>query len=451
MLLQGSLREFNLPNILQLVKMSASTGALSLRRGDAHGKIFFSGGSICYAFARPQSVPIGQRFVNARHITPAQLREASALQRESSGSGRLGAILVDMGLTDQATLDAMVTEQIQDTVFDFFGWPDGEFEFNDNEVAVDEDIFVEMQVETVIMESCRRIDELEFILEQLGSLESIPRLSCGPAADQTGEIVFAAEEWNVAAHVDGHSDINTVLLDCDYDRFYGAKIMHRLFERGLITIAPPAIWSLEEGLSIGVCGSADAYREVFVATLTGGNVLRHLRTEIVDGRDVDVPVLVGRVRTGERRRRQRGLRLLCRRDGAGAGADPPRAAERCLDRPRRRPRRRECARRIGRPGPGQGFRQRPARDRRPCAGRRRSPRAAGGGRRCWTSGPRRPSSAAACARATVYRDAVAAVLRRLEGAQYRGRGGGDHLGRPDGGVSCGPAPARPLAFAGGRL
>jgi hypothetical protein len=299
MLLQGSLRQFNLPNILQLVKMSASTGALSLRRGDAHGKIFFSSGSICYAFAQPQSLPIGQRFVNARHITPAQLREASALQRESPGSGRLGAILVNMGLTDQATLDAMVTEQIQDTVFDFFGWPDGDFEFNDNEVAVDEDIFVEMQVESVIMESCRRVDEMEFILEQLGSLESIPRLSRGHAADQMGEVVFAAEDWSVASRVDGHADINTVLLDCDCGRFYGAKIMHRLFERGLITIAPPATWSLEEGLSIGVFGCDDAHREIFIATLTGGNVLRQLRTEIADEGDTDVPVLVGRVSAGE--------------------------------------------------------------------------------------------------------------------------------------------------------
>ena len=294
MLLQGSLREFNLPNILQLVKMSASTGALSLRRGDIHGKIYFSGGSICYAYAQPQSVPIGQRFVNARLITPAQLREAWSLQRESPGSGRLGSVLVDMGLTDQETLDAMVTEQIQDTVFDFFGWPDGEFEFNVDEVAVDEDIFVEMQVESVIMESCRRIDELEFILERLGSLESIPRLSRGLGVERSGDVLFTAEEWSVAVHVDGHSDINTILLDCDYDRFYGAKIMHGLFERDLITIAPPATWSLEEGISVCICGPSDIHKEMFLATLTGGNLVRQLRAEIIDGRDADVPILVGR-------------------------------------------------------------------------------------------------------------------------------------------------------------
>jgi hypothetical protein len=296
MLLQGSLRKFNLPNILQLVKMSANTGALSLRRGDTHGKIYFSSGAVCYAFAQPQSVPIGQRFVNARVITPAQLREAAARQRRSPSSGRLGTVLVDMGLTDRDTLHAMVAEQIQDTVFDFFGWPDGQFEFNDDEVAEEEDVFVEMQVEDVIMESCRRIDELEFILEQLGSLESIPRLAGGPAVDQSGEVVFGAQEWNIAYHIDGHSDINTVLFDCDYDRFHGAKVLHRLFGRGFVTIAPPATWSAEQGLSIAVHGSTEACRELFVRTLAGGNVVRQLRTELIDGDEVDVPIVIGRIR-----------------------------------------------------------------------------------------------------------------------------------------------------------
>jgi len=299
MLLQGSLGQFNLPNILQLVKMSAGTGALSLKRGDAEGKIYFAGGSICYARVTPQSVPIGQRFVNARHITPAQLREAQSRQRETPGSGRLGSVLLELGFVDRDTLDAVVREQIQDSVFDFFGWPDGEFEFTNDEVAEEQDTFVEMQVEDVIMESCRRIDELEFVLEQLGSLESVPRLARGPAVDELGEAVFSAEEWNCAVLVDGHRDVNTILLGCGYDRFYGAKVMQGLYQRGFITISPPATWSIGEGVSVGVCGATDAYNEAFLSALTDGNVIRQLRAEIIDGADVDVPVVAGRVRLRE--------------------------------------------------------------------------------------------------------------------------------------------------------
>ena len=59
MLLQGNLREFNLPNILQLVKMSTKTGSLSIQREKEWGKIFFNRGQIYYAFSAPQAMPIG--------------------------------------------------------------------------------------------------------------------------------------------------------------------------------------------------------------------------------------------------------------------------------------------------------------------------------------------------------------------------------------------------------
>ena len=57
MLLQGNPKEFSLPNIFQLVKMSAKSGALTIRRGEDWGKIFFRNGLICYAFAVPQHLP----------------------------------------------------------------------------------------------------------------------------------------------------------------------------------------------------------------------------------------------------------------------------------------------------------------------------------------------------------------------------------------------------------
>jgi hypothetical protein len=208
-------------------------------------------------------------------------------------------VLLDMDLIDRDTLDAVVREQIQDTVFDFFGWPNGQFEFNDDEVAAEQDIFVEMQVENVIMESCRRIDELEFILEQLGSLESVPRLARGSCVDELGEVTFSDEEWSCAVHIDGRTDINTILLGCGYDRFYGAKVMRGLFERGLITIAEPVTWSIGQGVSVAVRGPIDIYTEIFLNTLTGGDVVKQLRVELMDDHEVEIPIIAGSVKTGE--------------------------------------------------------------------------------------------------------------------------------------------------------
>ena len=73
MLLQGSLQEFSLANVLNLVKMSAKTGVLSLRRKGEHGLLYFRDGHVYYATLEPQVVPIGERLVRAGRITPEQL------------------------------------------------------------------------------------------------------------------------------------------------------------------------------------------------------------------------------------------------------------------------------------------------------------------------------------------------------------------------------------------
>ncbi len=295
MLLQGSLKEFSLPNIFQLVKMSAKTGALTIRRDKEWGKIFFRDGLIHYAFSVPQSLPLGERLVNAGSITPAQLKAALAEQKKSPDAGRIGTILLELGFIDREGLEAVVREQIQDAAFNFFAWLDGEFEFTADEVVTDQDILVEMNVENVIMEGCRRIDEWELIFAQLGSLERIPHLAYDERVDERGEVTFTAEEWRVIVHVDGHADINTVLRECGLDRFHGAKVIYSLYSSGLVTVSDAVIDSIGQRLSVAIRGPIDLYNEVFLTTLTDSNLTKQLRVEIIDDKEVEIPIVAGMV------------------------------------------------------------------------------------------------------------------------------------------------------------
>ena len=43
-------------------------------------------------------------------------------------------------------------------------------------------------------------------------------------------------------------------------------------------------------------GPVDIYNEIFLTTLTGGNLIKQLRVEIIDGKDVEIPIVAGRVR-----------------------------------------------------------------------------------------------------------------------------------------------------------
>ena len=294
MLLQGNLKEFSLPNIFQLVKMSAKSGALTIRRGDEWGKIFFRNGLINYAFSVPQHLPLGERLVKSGAITGDQLKNALSAQKKGTGA-RIGAILLHEGALDRGTLEQAVQEQIQDAAFDFFSWSEGEFEFDAEETAGDQDILVEMNVENVIMEGCRRIDEWELIFEQLGSLERVPRLSYGDRVKDRGEVQLTAEEWRVVVHIDGRADMNVILKESGLDRFHGAKVIHGLFSSGLISVSEPVIEGIGSGLSVAVRGPIDIYNEVFLNTLTEANTVKQLRVELIDEREVEIPIVAGQL------------------------------------------------------------------------------------------------------------------------------------------------------------
>ncbi len=297
MLLQGNLKEFSLPNIFQLVKMSAKSGALTIRRGEESGKIFFRNGLIYYAYSAPQLLPLGERLVKAGSITAKQLKEALAEQKKAGEGARIGTILLQSGVIDRGTLEQAVREQIQDSAFNFFSWSDGDFEFSADEHVTDEDILVEMTVETVIMEGCRRIDEWELIFEHLGSLERVPHLAYSERVEERGEITLTAQEWRVLVHIDGRADINTILRDCGLDRFHGAKVIYSLYSSGLITVTEAAIEGIGSGLSVAVRGPIDIYNEVFLNTLTDANLVKQLRVEMIDDKEVEIPVLAGQVQS----------------------------------------------------------------------------------------------------------------------------------------------------------
>lgn len=297
MLLQGNLKEFSLPNIFQLVKMSAKSGALTIRRGEESGKIFFRKGLINYAYSAPQLLPLGERLVKSGSISARQLKEALAEQKKAGEGARIGTILLQSGDIDRGTLEQAVREQIQDSAFNFFSWSDGDFEFSADEHVTDEDILVEMTVETVIMEGCRRIDEWELIFEHLGSLERVPHLAYSERVEERGEITLTAQEWRVLVHIDGRADINTILRDCGLDRFHGAKVIYSLYSGGLITVTEAAIEGIGSGLSVAVRGPIDIYNEVFLNTLTDANLVKQLRVEMIDDKEVEIPVLAGQVQS----------------------------------------------------------------------------------------------------------------------------------------------------------
>jgi len=139
MALQGTLKDFGIADILQLIGQQQKTGILHLTAKDQEVSIGFHDGNIVKAESstRNKKDLIGEMLVRAEVITPSQLETALDAQRRSLK--RLGDVLVSLKMITQDRFKQMVQLQATETLYKLFTWKTGKYEFEQVPVDVDQD------------------------------------------------------------------------------------------------------------------------------------------------------------------------------------------------------------------------------------------------------------------------------------------------------------------------
>jgi hypothetical protein len=238
MALRGSLKDFSLPDVFQLITFSRKTGVLRISgSGDATGSVWFREGEVFFAQSNWHHEPLGERLVAARKITPSALEKALDIRSaEPDGGRRLGQVLVDEGYITEKVLEAFVQEQIQDTIFDLMRWEAGEFDFELLPEVVDEDIGLTVSIENVIMEGSRRLDEWARIRKKVPSMDVVFKMATAPG-EGTFEISLKPVEWSLLLLVDGTRSVAELARDTGRTDFEVARILYGLFSAGLLEFA----------------------------------------------------------------------------------------------------------------------------------------------------------------------------------------------------------------------
>jgi hypothetical protein len=171
MALQGTLKDFGIADILQLIGQQQKTGQLYLANKEQEVNIFFKDGNI----ARVESVTrkkkdlIGNMLVQAELITEAQLEEALETQRRTLK--RLGDVLVSSGAITADRFKKMMQLQATETIYRLFSWDAGTYEFKAEPVESDTESITPLRAESVLMEGFRMVDEWPVIRKKINRLD----------------------------------------------------------------------------------------------------------------------------------------------------------------------------------------------------------------------------------------------------------------------------------------
>lgn len=174
---QGSIQELPVPDIIQLVSVSAKTGMFTLVRGVERGYIYLTNGQIVHA--------------------------------------RVGELAGE------------------EAVYALAIWSTGDFQFTPGEEP--DAVTIEKSNTSLLMESARRLDEWRVLSRKIPGLDYVPVFLPRETAEP---VPLSPPEWNLVIRVDGKRSIEELARAGGGSAFDTAKVLYGLVTAGLVKMRP---------------------------------------------------------------------------------------------------------------------------------------------------------------------------------------------------------------------
>jgi len=260
MALEGTIKDFGLADILQLIGLQRKTGVLTLDSGSDTVTVKFLEGSVVGADTSERNLEdlLGSVLVRTGRITDAQLREALRIQK--STLQRLGYILVKQEFISDKDLEDALHIQVTQLVYRLFRWRAGKYQFASmDNMEYDSEHFKPLSAETILMEGARMIDEWPILERKIKSPSMVFRQTGAgaqldlpvaslldadidfgfqdapePSGRDAAALRISADERDVLHMVDGRSTVQDIVDMSALAEFDVYRLLFELLNRNLI-------------------------------------------------------------------------------------------------------------------------------------------------------------------------------------------------------------------------
>jgi CheY-like chemotaxis protein len=235
--LRGDLRVIPLAEILQLLDVQEQSGVLTVERSGARVDIYFRRGRVDQAIA--EGVP--DEFLLGRFVLDAELMHRpdfdAFLESRSlhSGSKLIGQQLVKLGNLAEADLKSCLTRQSSELIYEILRWRHGRFRFSAGMELPPPviDAQLGLDVEAVLMEGYRRVDEWHLIERAIDNFDVV-FLRNEDSVAQMGRGRLTREELAVLELVNGKNTVKDLIRKSRMGSFEVSKMLYRLLSIKLV-------------------------------------------------------------------------------------------------------------------------------------------------------------------------------------------------------------------------
>lgn len=225
--MQGSIKDFSVADILQLLSQQQKTGVLIVSQDAKSAEIYFLNGQVMEVKTPGDNELFGVMLVKSKTVTEDQLRQAIEAQKNSLE--HICSILLRQGLVNKQTYEHLMLTHSYEIFYDILQWRSGAYQFAAQDVP--QQTSVELPgLESILLDVLRMIDEWPEIKRVISSFDL---LFDNNYASLEG---LDADEERICSLVDGRRSVQDIIDAGLLGRFHTCKILVRLVELGGIRL-----------------------------------------------------------------------------------------------------------------------------------------------------------------------------------------------------------------------
>jgi hypothetical protein len=246
--LSGTIKDFGLADIFQLIGMQRKTGTLTLRNERETVYVKFHSGHVVGAESATQLLEdmLGSVLVRTGRLTDRQLQDVLKLQGKTLQ--RLGYLLVQNEYISAADLQDALHTQVTQVVYRLFRWRVGTYHFQSADSLDYDHEFAPVSAETILMEGARMVDEWPILERRIRSTDLVFRQTAagreldvpprslvdGPAGEQEADARVSPDELQILHLVDGKRRVQDVVDRSSLGEFDTYRMLYELLNRNFI-------------------------------------------------------------------------------------------------------------------------------------------------------------------------------------------------------------------------
>ncbi len=229
---RGNLRHKPFPEVLAQLHRWRASGALLLRKERVKKIVYLKEGYPTFVKSNLLSECLGRVLVREKIISEEECEQSIRLMKKRGR--QQGTILIEMGAISPHNLVYGLQLQLQEKLFDIFGWTDGDYQFSTKIDIPPQAVALDMSLATIIYEGVRRTHRAPELEDRLGPfMDSYLQVHDDPL-HRFQSVPLEADERKLVALIDGRRTLRDVIDKSGLDRLVALQLVYALFAAEMI-------------------------------------------------------------------------------------------------------------------------------------------------------------------------------------------------------------------------